>query len=358
MTIMAENKHINYFKIENFKRFESLEVQDIGQFNLIVGDNNVGKTCLLESLLFDEENYYEYLSNLISSLELSRKVDIFKGNEFDSINVLNFFSKIKESPIKLEFRYDGLSTTFLQLRTVNKSDLTSEDINKLGAKNLIHQSANYLVEFDNSINKTLIYTSIHKEPNLYENYYPFTHFGLSYQDDLIGFFSKISLRSSNYNFLIEELKQFIPELKSIEVNNAIIKNMPILIVRENTIEDVKPISFYGDGLNKFFRYLLEIILCEGKRLMIDEIDTGIHYSRMKQNFKSLISLAIRNNVQLFATTHSKECLQYYKEALEELGLQEKARVIRLVEHKDKNVKAYTYNFEQFEQSLDNENEIR
>ena len=79
---------------------------------------------------------------------------------------------------------------------------------------------------------------------------------------------------------------------------------------------------------------------------------------MKQNFKSLISLAIKNNVQLFATTHSKECLEYYKEALQENGLEDKARVIRLLEHKDKNVKAYTYTFQQFEQSLDNENEIR
>ncbi len=355
---MSENKHINYFKVENFKRFESLEVQDIGQFNLIVGDNNVGKTCLLEALLFDEENHYQHLSNLISSLKISRKIDVFEGNEFDSINILNFFSKTKEKPIKLEFQYDGFSKSSLKLRTVNKSSLTSDDIYKLGAKNLIHQSANYLIEFDNLVEKTLVYTSIHKEPNLFESYYPFTQFGLSYNDDLIEFFSKISLKSSNYNYLIYELKQFIPELKSIEVNNAIIKNIPMLIVRENIMEDVKPISFYGDGLNKFFRYLLEIIVCEGKKLMIDEIDTGIHYLRMKQNFKSLFSLAIKNNVQLFATTHSKECLQYYKEALAELGIEDKARVIRMVEHKDKNVKAYTYTFPQFEQSLDNENEIR
>ena len=50
-----ETKHLSYFKVENFKRFDSLEVNDIGQFNLIVGDNNVGKTSLLEALLFDDE---------------------------------------------------------------------------------------------------------------------------------------------------------------------------------------------------------------------------------------------------------------------------------------------------------------
>lgn len=358
MAVMAENKHINYFKIENFKRFESLEVQDIGQFNLIVGDNNVGKTCLLEALMFDEKNYYQYLQYLWSILTLNRKIKIKTDVDFNSLKYLDFFSKDNQKPIKLEFQFKEFDREKLELRIISKSELSKEDINQLGASYLIHQSSNYLVEFYNFITKTLVFTTIYKEPNLYEGYNPFAQFGLSYHDDLIGFFSKISLKSSNYNFLIEELKQFIPELKSIEVNNGIIENTPILIVRENTVEDVKPISFYGDGLNKFFRYLLEIILCEGKRLMIDEIDTGIHYSRMKQNFKSLFSLATKNNVQLFATTHSKECLQYYKEALEELGLEEKARVIRLVELKDKNVKAYTYTFPQFEQSLDNENEIR
>ena len=62
-----ENQHLTYFKVENFKKFDSLEVKDIGQFNLIVGDNNVGKTCLLEALsLYDEkENNSISLKNLL-----------------------------------------------------------------------------------------------------------------------------------------------------------------------------------------------------------------------------------------------------------------------------------------------------
>jgi len=318
--IMVENKHIKYFKVENYKRFESLEVQNIGQFNLIVGDNNVGKTCLLEALLFDEENYYQYLHYLFCILTFNRRVNIKEEKDYETLNYLDFFSREKNKSIKLQFEFQEFNRKKLELKVVNKSELTTEDINQLGASNYVHQSSSYLIEFNDNDKKKLLYTTFYKEPNLYENYYPFAQFGLSYQDDLIDFFSRITLKTSNYNFLIEELKQYIPELKSIEVNNAIIKNIPILIVRENTREDVKPISFYVDGLNKFFRYLLEIILCEGKRLMIDEIDTGIHYSRMKQNFKSLISLAIKNNVQLFATTHSKECLEYYKEALQENGL--------------------------------------
>ncbi len=64
-------KHLTYFKVENFKSFE---MNNIGQFNLLLGDNNVGKTSVLEALLFDEENildnYITHLRNILYSKEL------------------------------------------------------------------------------------------------------------------------------------------------------------------------------------------------------------------------------------------------------------------------------------------------
>ncbi|MBL7827699.1 MAG: AAA family ATPase, partial [Saprospiraceae bacterium] len=45
-----KNEHLTSFRVENFKKFDALELTDIGQFNLFVGDNNVGKTSLLESI--------------------------------------------------------------------------------------------------------------------------------------------------------------------------------------------------------------------------------------------------------------------------------------------------------------------
>jgi AAA15 family ATPase/GTPase len=68
-------KHLSYFKIENFKRFESFEMNDIGQFNLILGDNNVGKTSVLEALLFDLENANQFRDNLLTVLYEFRKVE-------------------------------------------------------------------------------------------------------------------------------------------------------------------------------------------------------------------------------------------------------------------------------------------
>ncbi len=91
--------------------------------------------------------------------------------------------------------------------------------------------------------------------------------------------------------------------------------------------------------------------------MIDEIDTGIHYSRMKDFLKKVLQSAKNKNVQIFATTHSKECLEYYKQALQELGCEKDGRVIRIADTKS-GIKAYTLNYEQLENSLFAESEIR
>ncbi|WP_165764121.1 AAA family ATPase, partial [Flavobacterium covae] len=64
------NNHLTYFKVENFKKFDALEVKNIGQFNLIVGDNNVGKTCLLEALLVEVRIDDDFLSGLFYTTNL------------------------------------------------------------------------------------------------------------------------------------------------------------------------------------------------------------------------------------------------------------------------------------------------
>ena len=38
------------FTIENFRLFEKLTVEPLARVNLIAGENNVGKTALLEAL--------------------------------------------------------------------------------------------------------------------------------------------------------------------------------------------------------------------------------------------------------------------------------------------------------------------
>ncbi len=57
---MDKIQHISSFKLTNFKQFKSLELDHMGQFNLIVGDNNVGKTSLWEVLLVHDDPMFGF----------------------------------------------------------------------------------------------------------------------------------------------------------------------------------------------------------------------------------------------------------------------------------------------------------
>ena len=102
-----ENNHLTYFKIENFKKFNYLEVNDIGQFNLIVGDNNAGKTCLLESLLleFHAKKTIAALHHTFSKRNITIENSIeYLVNKEDfnfNFNLIGLVQKDKNKPISI-----------------------------------------------------------------------------------------------------------------------------------------------------------------------------------------------------------------------------------------------------------------
>ncbi|MXZ83929.1 MAG: ATP-binding protein [Synechococcus sp. SB0666_bin_14] len=70
-----------------------------------------------------------------------------------------------------------------------------------------------------------------------------------------------------------------------------------------------PISTYGDGMKKLLALRLSFVGAENGALLIDEIDAGLHWTVMEEMWKFVIEVASRLNVQVFATTHSDDCIQ-------------------------------------------------
>lgn len=338
-----EANHLTYFKVENFKKFDELEINNIGQFNLIVGDNNVGKTSLLEALLVNEKGYV-FFESLFYILTAVKKFD--KLNNRSSDGFIDYYLKKSEAKNQITFttkNVNGIPTHF-ELKNSNSNFDRNWVINEETSEHL------HLAQYGSNASRPDGYYSLNLN-------HPFIPFSFNYDHNLTQYFSNyIQLSNSRESNFINSLKIMIPDISGIKVNAGFSAD-PVLLVGQDGVDEVFPLATFGDGVLKYFKLLISIVIHSGKRLMIDEVDTGVHYTRMKDFWKTIIQASIDNKVQLFATTHSKECLQYFKDAIAELKLENEARVIRLVEHKDKSIKSYTYNFEQFEQSIDY-NEIR
>jgi hypothetical protein len=63
----------------------------------------------------------------------------------------------------------------------------------------------------------------------------------------------------------------------------------------------------GDGMRRLLALSISLIHAKGGCLLVDEIDTGLHYSVMADMWKLVVETARSNDIQVFSTTHSWDC---------------------------------------------------
>ena len=73
-----------------------------------------------------------------------------------------------------------------------------------------------------------------------------------------------------------------------------------------------PIKTMGDGMNRLFGLGMALACAKNGILLVDEIENGIHWSVLPEVWKFIVKVAKRLNVQVFATTHSNDCLKAFQ----------------------------------------------
>jgi AAA15 family ATPase/GTPase len=341
---MNSNNHLTYFKVENFKCFDALELNDIGQFNLIVGDNNVGKSSLLEALLFNGD-INDFSTKILKLL-------INKGYSFKFLETVTDFEHFEQ-----KYFSNGL-WKFL-MKSLNSETLIS-----------LKSFKNVFVKIKNN-NNDIIECKFAST----DNYKQFAPFSIDFKSQYeIDNFISLNINYSNYFFekynelispkqtLIDLFNDYlsviIPDLKSFHYRK--INNQDVCSIGRFNYEDTIPLFGFGDGAIRLTRIILGLI-GNNERLMIDEVDTGIHHSRMKDYLKKIILLAIENNTQLFLTTHSEECQKFFFEIFEDDDLkifQEKVRHILLFKNANNQIISKIRGFESALTSLELGRELR
>ena len=317
-------------------------MQNIGQFNLIVGDNNVGKTSVLEALLIDE-NPEVYRQHLMTVL--------FKFRQFTDItdSYLSYFV-CRNKP-----DWESGRTILFVLGFPNETKSLSIEFKDKSQHNERGQATSSRFHIADEVLR--IVSSNNHYPEQYP--IPYIPLFLAYEHKLTRLYSNyVGMETKLDDELVEHLKSIIPTIKSIKVNpfaTANRDNAPLFISRTDT-ETALPLGFFGDGAIKLFRILIEIAVHRGKRLMIDEIDAGVHIQNFHGFWKTILRFAAKLDVQLFMTTHNWECLEVFKEVLEEPEMQEfqaKTRCFSLDELPNGAVSSYAYTFEEFEYAIEN-----
>lgn len=313
-------KYIKGLNIKNFRGIRNLELQDLGETNILVGKNNSGKTSVLEvigmmgnpfeignilylgaqrEILNNQNFYYSILKSMLNPL--SNSIDIaatIKGKPLDFNITGQQISLVTDVPHSLKIEaFDG------ELKTNYDGQLVTEDL-------MILQT-----------DKTFMLSN-----NL--NLLPVIH--ITPIDHLLENSANEVMKKGEKKELIQLLTIFDKDIIGLEIVEENQTTVPYI---ESKRLGLMPLSTYGNGLKRLFLLGSSIIRAEDGILLIDEVETAIHTSALEDVFNWFIKACKRYKVQVFMTTHSIEVIDAILEGYNPEGskefLEESLRVITL-----------------------------
>ena len=114
------------------------------------------------------------------------------------------------------------------------------------------------------------------------------------------------------------------------------------------------LSTMGDGINRILTIILAMLNCKGGTLLLDEFETGLHYSVQDELWKIIFMLAEELDIQVFVTTHSNDCVNSFAR----VNAKNEGMVIRLEERRGNVISVSYTNNEELIFATTNNIEIR
>ncbi|MBF0145072.1 MAG: AAA family ATPase [Magnetococcales bacterium] len=289
--------HFSSITITAYRRLHQLKVTKISRINLFAGINNSGKTSILEAV---------YL--------------LCKQNDFNGIvDVLRRRGKIPGDHIPPKWLTDQLTETIV-VEGIFDNKMSSVEIRPFIEESTTLDRARYLksVEISTQFGThklealTRIYQSRDRET----------------QADTIKLLSKVVFSSpfffnephhytafyhrSVQSKLLPEIFQFIQEKMVPTVKDIrLVDEFQRFLVDDDRFESSMDLTSYGEGLQRIFFTSLLFASAKDGVVLIDEFENAIHADLIETFAPFIHLLAKEFNVQVFLTSHSKECIDSF-----------------------------------------------
>ena len=312
---------IKSIRIKNYRGIKDLEIDNFKKYNFFIGDNGSKKTTILESLgigvsLLDFDRILKNARNRKMKIKKENISSLFFNS--DTTNVIDFILETTDN-VKVE-------TTVSIDKTLSMfQDFSSSEIN--------NDFSNYLYTIKKRIKEDKLKTNIYVKENsqiIYKDS-KMDKIPLSFQNFLEKYNISIEISDNlkNSSDTIFQIDRIIKNrkkeelLKYLQIIDKDIKEIYIndeeIFVEKETLKEFIPISSIGDGMVLTLDIITSLILIDDFRvILIDEIERGIYYKNYRKLSEIIIELCKNNpNIQLFITTHSKEFLEVFNEALVE-----------------------------------------
>ena len=142
------------------------------------------------------------------------------------------------------------------------------------------------------------------------------------------------------DYLKSKLRLLLPLLADVELITD--HNGEPFILATTTENERLPLQALGSGLTRLFRMFVAFHEVKGGLVVIDEIENGLHYLVLPNLWSEIQAMTVEFDVQVFATTHSRECIDA---ALDPFSGEPDRLAVHVLSRHDDGVRAVTYSGE-------------
>ena len=122
-------------------------------------------------------------------------------------------------------------------------------------------------------------------------------------------------RSGHFGSLLETMRQFAPEL--VDIAPAVDRgqvSVDVVMAMEDGRQIAVPTGAVGQGLQRLWDILVSLSAVTSGVVLIDELESGVYYANIPKLWATVRREIEQGDAQVFATTHSQECIAAAVEA--------------------------------------------
>lgn len=317
--------------IQNYRSFKDFQLDGLARVNLIVGSNNSGKTSLLEAIyLLVNQNKPQCLIDLLDNrgeIALTKASTLSNNGNLISrtYQIKHIFHSHKlsfDQAILLESQKDRPLSLQIELSPINRQGQLFEDIqdNELPGFELSfvykpHEQIRVPVLDDGSVETRFFRVAKSPRSSLFITAPPceyLTTDNITFKK-LAELWDGINLTPKE-DEVVRALQIIEPDVERISFTSRQTSKSGIIIKMRGQRDPI-PLGSMGDGMRRILTLAMSAVNVENGFLLIDEIDTGLYYEVQADMWRLILETAQRLDVQVFATTHSWDCVSAFQEAL-------------------------------------------
>ncbi|MBQ0929232.1 AAA family ATPase [Ideonella alba] len=360
--ILPTKSYFSNLDVSGYRVFESLKIEKFRRVNVIGGKNGVGKSSLLELLfsLMDRRN-------VMSPFRSFTFRNVAPGGEI-AVRQL-FYNQEKDKPVVVKAGLrDGVALSMTMSYSAPPPNLSG------------FQRAPGVVASDSSVTFNVqrgLKVEFTEGSNVVDG-----QFLLPSRDGFVGATYRSGVTSIPAGVYLSPALKNSPNDLATKVSEIILngKHDKLLEVAQRINNDVQklevlfqtgapvvnalmaggkylPVSFLGDGAATLLSIAASMLWIGPGCLFIDEFEGAVHYSKLQDAWKMIISLSRETDCQVFVVTHSLECIKSAVAAAQGIGAEMDLQYIRLDRVKER-VVATPYAVDNLSKAVEMDWEIR